>query len=342
MDFIPGKTPEKGRRSAEDRRETERESDRRESGDRRGASLPRTLVNFFDALRLTTFSSVVKVLVSLKLFELLAMVVSAMLTAAAYSITMKPVLAISLVLILIVHEYGHYLAAKFSGYPPRLWLHIPFFGARMESQTFRSEHDEAYIAYGGPLLGGICSLLLFGLWLVLPLQPQWRYNLYVISIASAVLNLFNLIPLLPLDGGRIMHTVLPRTSLAVGFAALLSVSFFFREAAFLVVWILVVGYMPILPLWRFRIACAMLAAMPALMWLGYRGAHLWEDGVYLALGLLLVKTIHTFVHSKGEVSKEVVAMQTKERVQWSWRFFGLAALLASLIAAHIALFPFFK
>src|SRR3989344_6121126 len=78
MDFIPGKPPEDGRRTAEDRRESERESDRRVHDERRKESLARRAVNMFDALRLTSFSSVVKMLVRLKLFEFLAMVISAM------------------------------------------------------------------------------------------------------------------------------------------------------------------------------------------------------------------------------------------------------------------------
>jgi Zn-dependent protease len=345
MDFIPGKTQEKGRRITQEQREREREreSNRRAGEERRGTSVARTLVYGFDALRLTTFSSIVKILVSLKLFELLTMVVSAVLTAAAYSITMKPVLAMSLVLILIVHEYGHYLAAKRCGYPPRLWLHIPFFGARMEAHEFRSQNDEAFIAYGGPLLGGICSFALFGLWLALPIESAWRYNLYVISIASAFLNLFNLIPLLPLDGGRIMHAILPRMSLAVGFAALITASYLFKEAAFLVVWILVVGYIPIKPRQRLHIACCMFVAMPILMWFGYRGAHLWEDGIYLAFGLLLVKTIHTLSSHPETVKEDKVAEMSKyQRVRWAWQYWGLVVSLSALVAAHVALFSTIK
>lgn len=346
MDFIPKKNTERGRRTQLSRRESQREeekeknTDRRASEDRRDASLARAFVHMFNALWLTPFSAGVKVLVRLKLFELCAMIVSALLTAAAYSITMSPVLAISLVLILIVHESGHYIAARLRGYPSRLWLHIPFFGARMEAHEFRSCDDEACIAYGGPLLGGCCSLLLFVLWLWLPLEGSERYLLYVVSIASAVLNLFNLVPLLPFDGGRIMHTVLPRLSRIVGFSALLAVSFFFKEAAFLVVWILVVGYLSIPPSWRFRIACILLAAMPILMWLGYRGAHLWEDGIYLAFGALLVKTIHTLTEHP-EINEEksgVVEMTHTQRICWAWRFWGLVLALSALIGAHFALF----
>lgn len=344
MDFIPGKTPEDGRRIAEERRESERESERRAKDDRRKDSLARRVVSVLDALWLTPFSGVVKILVRLKLFEFLAMVVSAMLTAAAYSVTMQPSLAVCLVLILIVHESGHYFAARRSGYPPRLWLHIPFFGARMEAHKFRSCEDEARIAYGGPLLGGLSSLVLFVLWLMLPLLPEWHSLLYVVSFASALLNLFNLIPLLPLDGGRIVHTIFPRTSLALGFAALLAASLFFKGAAFLVVWILVVGYVPIKPILRFRIACVMFAAMPILMWVGYRSQYLWEDGIYLAFGLLLVKTIHTFSshpETEGE-GKDMVEMSRVGRSRWAWRYFGLVISLAALLGAHITLFSSFK
>jgi len=117
----------------------------------RGDSLARTLIDVFDTVRLPVVSDFVKFLKALKLLGPLAMIMSAVLMAVTYTLTMKVSLAFGLVAVLIVHEFGHYSATWLCGYTPHWWLHIPFLGARMRAPDFRSRHDEAFIAYRGPL-----------------------------------------------------------------------------------------------------------------------------------------------------------------------------------------------
>ncbi|WKB34964.1 site-2 protease family protein [Terrilactibacillus sp. S3-3] len=65
--------------------------------------------------------------------------------------------------------------------------------------------DESYIAFGGPFLGTIATFAAFLLY-VWTHQPLWGLSVYI----GAILNLFNLIPITPLDGGRIVTAISPK------------------------------------------------------------------------------------------------------------------------------------
>ncbi|SDU29929.1 Zn-dependent protease (includes SpoIVFB) [Verrucomicrobium sp. GAS474] len=107
--------------------------------------------------------------------------------------------------LLFVHEMGHVVAAKWLGLPVSAPLFIPFVGASITMKEHpRDAWTEALMAYGGPLAGALGSWIgwAVALWLDLP----W---LMAVASASFILNLFNLIPVPPLDGGRICAAVSP-------------------------------------------------------------------------------------------------------------------------------------
>ncbi|MFC7442707.1 site-2 protease family protein [Laceyella putida] len=111
--------------------------------------------------------------------------------------------AVGLVIMIFIHEMGHVWAARLKGIPVSAPSFIPFLGAliTMKRQPADAE-TEAFIAYGGPLLGTIGALLCYGLGLWLD-QPV----LLAIAMVGFMLNLFNMIPVHPLDGGRIVTAV---------------------------------------------------------------------------------------------------------------------------------------
>ncbi len=132
-------------------------------------------------------------------------VASMLVSIWAYSFAWGWPFAIGFVLLIFVHEMGHVIAAKWLGIPVSAPLFIPFFGAAIAmKQNPRDAWTEALMAYGGPLAGGAGSLLVW--WAGL----QWD-NLLLLALARAgfALNLFNLIPIPPLDGGRICAAVSP-------------------------------------------------------------------------------------------------------------------------------------
>jgi Zn-dependent protease len=128
---------------------------------------------------------------------------SMLVTIWVYSLFFGWWFSVGLVLLIFVHEMGHVIAAKALGMPISAPLFIPFIGATIAMrQNPRDAWTEALMAYGGPLAGGL------GGWVCLVVGEAWNLPL-LIAIASVtfVINLFNMIPLPPLDGGRICAAV---------------------------------------------------------------------------------------------------------------------------------------
>lgn len=123
-------------------------------------------------------------------------------SAATYGILFSWKFAIALLVQLFVHEYGHVHAMRRTGMRVRGMYFVPFLGAMaVTDDAFTSRRQQAYVALSGPLWGALFSLVPTGLWLWTG-DPMWA------AIASwwAIINLFNLLPISPLDGGRVMQS----------------------------------------------------------------------------------------------------------------------------------------
>jgi Zn-dependent protease len=114
--------------------------------------------------------------------------------------------AVGFVLLLLCHELGHYIAAKQRGLDVGLPTFIPFVGAwiNLKTQSLNPE-TTAFVGMAGPLLGSTSAFLVY--LIALHYQSHW---LLAIAYAGFVLNLFNLIPVVPLDGGHIVAVVTPK------------------------------------------------------------------------------------------------------------------------------------
>jgi Zn-dependent protease len=113
--------------------------------------------------------------------------------------------AVGLIGLIFVHEMGHWLEAKRQGLPVSAPLFIPFLGASI----FLKEHPESawrefQLAIAGPLLG---SLGAFAVWAIAEAEDSNR--LRAIAFLGFFINLFNLLPVVPLDGGRIVTAIHP-------------------------------------------------------------------------------------------------------------------------------------
>jgi Zn-dependent protease len=114
--------------------------------------------------------------------------------------------AAGVVVLLFVHEMGHFIAARQCGLNVGAPTFIPFLGAWIELKDQPLDvKTEAYIAFAGPLVG-TAGAVVFYLW------GRWSDStlLIAISYAGLFLNLFNLLPLSPFDGGRITAIISPR------------------------------------------------------------------------------------------------------------------------------------
>jgi Zn-dependent protease len=111
-----------------------------------------------------------------------------------------------LVGVLLFHELGHYVAMKLFGYRNLRMFFIPGFGAAVSGRHYNAPAwKRIIVSLMGPLpgiIGGTILLILSGLY----------HNdlLYRIGQFALVINAFNLIPILPLDGGRVAHAALFR------------------------------------------------------------------------------------------------------------------------------------
>ena len=147
---------------------------------------------------------------------------SMLVSVAAYSLIWGWQFALGFVLLLLVHEMGHVVQLRREGVPASAPLFIPFLGAVVGmKQAPKDAAVEARVGLAGPILGSLGCLV------PLALHAATGNNLFqALAFTGFFLNLINLLPVLPLDGGRAMAALSP-WMWAVGFVALLAVMFVF-------------------------------------------------------------------------------------------------------------------
>lgn len=128
------------------------------------------------------------------------------LSVFAYALIYGIWYAVGFVLLIFVHEMGHFLAARQRGLAVGAPTFIPFVGAWIELKDLPHDVEtEAWIGLAGPLLGSAGALACYYAWRVTD-APL----LLALSYAGFFINLFNLIPVSPFDGGRITAIISPR------------------------------------------------------------------------------------------------------------------------------------
>lgn len=128
------------------------------------------------------------------------------------------VIAFGFVVLMLIHEMGHVLATWYYGLSASPPIFIPFVGAVINlREQPPNALVESVVGMGGPLLGTIGALACYAIALALP--GPWQEPLLDVAQLAFFLNLFNLIPVPPLDGGRITAAVSPWIWVA-GLAAL--------------------------------------------------------------------------------------------------------------------------
>ena len=104
---------------------------------------------------------------------------------------------------IFVHESGHVLAMKASGMRTSGMYFLPFLGAvAVGRQPARTRAQEWLIAIAGPAFGLLSLLPLLAMAYVTG-DPQWD----AYAAIAALINLFNLLPIGILDGGRIVQAI---------------------------------------------------------------------------------------------------------------------------------------
>jgi Zn-dependent protease len=142
-------------------------------------------------------------LFALKFKGLLVTVISTGVTALIYAQLFGWAFGVGIVLLILIHESGHVVVARIMGMPVTLPVMIPFLGAFVSMrQQPRTVAQESIMAIGGPVLGSIAAGLCYLGYLSMP-DSSTGQLLRALAYFGFLINLFNLIPLTPLDGGRV-------------------------------------------------------------------------------------------------------------------------------------------
>jgi len=122
---------------------------------------------------------------------------------AAYSYLFTWQFAIVLLASIIFHEYGHTRGMKHCGIPVKGIYLIPFLGgAAVPEKGWETRTQETHISLWGPLYG----LILCIPFLVYGIVNDSSMAIGIVSF-MALINLFNLFPINPLDGGRVVKSI---------------------------------------------------------------------------------------------------------------------------------------
>ena len=137
--------------------------------------------------------------------KLLTTSASMLVSVGAYALIWGWKFAVGFVALLFLHELGHYIQLRREGVNPSGMVFIPFLGAAVGTRSLGgSALAEARVGLAGPILGSLATAAL------LPIAAAtdddfWR----ALAFTGFFLNLFNLLPVVPLDGGRAMAAMAP-------------------------------------------------------------------------------------------------------------------------------------
>ncbi len=155
---------------------------------------------------------------------------SMLVSIAAYSLLWGWRFAVGFVVLIFVHEMGHVLQLRREGIKASAPMFIPFLGAVIWAKSLGDDAAaEARVGLAGPVLGSLGAAAL------IPVASATGNDLFTaLAFTGFFLNLFNLLPVLPLDGGRAMAALSPWMWL-IGFGALVALTIAFPNPIILII-----------------------------------------------------------------------------------------------------------
>lgn len=123
-------------------------------------------------------------------------------SVSVYSVMFTFEFAVALVAILVFHEYGHLRAMKKFGIPTKGMYLIPFVGGLAVGDKPGSRWQDVYISLMGPIYGLLMTVVFYVAYLI-----TGNHFAGLVASTSALINLFNLLPVYPLDGGRVIKSL---------------------------------------------------------------------------------------------------------------------------------------
>jgi Zn-dependent protease len=167
--------------------------------------------------------------------KILATSGSALVSVAAYSLLFGWPFAAGFVVLLFIHEMGHVIQLRREGIKASAPMFIPFMGAVISAKSMGDNAlTEAKVGLAGPIVGslGAAAVAVAG-------ELLHSDLLLALAYIGFFLNLFNLVPVTPLDGGRAMAAMAPWMWI-VGLVALVAFAIFFPNP--IIILILLLGF----------------------------------------------------------------------------------------------------
>ena len=250
----------------------------------------------------------------------LSVSISTILYGAAYGWTF----AVVIMVLLFVHEMGHVAALRYLGKPAPGPVFIPFIGAAIFAKDVGSREEESLMAICGPAVGAASVVVAMILYFATQ-HPLFAVAAYV----GVLLNLFNMIPISPLDGGRVVQVAGPGF-IYLGVSVLIAFSLIIAQPMILLIWILILDNFK-MPRWvRPMLGGVLWLVMILLMLAGYSTQKVWIDVIDCAVGTLVVLTLY-FIDlnndNGGEAPRAYPAL--RRRLAWLLAWSALSTALAA-------------
>ena len=197
--------------------------------------------------------------IAFKLLKTVKVVKAALIAAsvAVYSVMFTVEFALALVAVLMFHEYGHVRAMKKFGIPTKGFYLIPFFGGIAVGDKAKTQWESLYISMMGPVYGLAMTAVFFVIYLITK-----SHFCGLLAATSALLNLFNLLPIHPLDGGQVVKALVFSRRNNIALFSFLGLSAVFLYAAWLfgfyfLCFFIVIGVVDIITNWSMPISVDM-------------------------------------------------------------------------------------
>jgi Zn-dependent protease len=165
----------------------------------------RQKLSAFGAAIVALLAKLKAILLLLPKIKVLATAATALVSVGAYSLLWGWQFAAGFVVLIFIHEMGHVIALRREGIKASAPMFIPFLGAVISARSLGDNAlAEARVGLAGPILGSIGSAAVAILGLL-----THTGLLEALGYIGFFLNLFNLLPVVPLDGGRAMAAMAP-------------------------------------------------------------------------------------------------------------------------------------
>jgi Zn-dependent protease len=165
--------------------------------------------------------------------KLLTTSASMLVSIGAYALIWGWRFGVGFVLLMLIHELGHVIQLRREGIKTGPVTFIPFLGAYVAMKEMPEDAAaEARVGLAGPVLGTLGCLIP---WALYAMTGDDLFK--ALTFIGFFLNLFNLLPVLPLDGGRAMGALSPKIWF-IGYAALIPLTILYPNPILLLVLLL--------------------------------------------------------------------------------------------------------